>query len=183
VREALKQAGSPVTLSDLLHRAVLLALQELPHMQGVLDGDAVVLPDGINLGFAVARGDDLLVPVIRQAEQLDLGGLAAERQRLAAAVRDGHPVNNADATFTVTNLGVQGADFFTPVLNPPQPAMLGVGRVVDRPGVVQGEVRPIKAVMLSLTVDHRVINGAPAAAFLTRLADLLGSPADWVQRA
>ncbi|MDB4897578.1 MAG: catalytic protein of component of various dehydrogenase complexe [Firmicutes bacterium] len=183
LREALKQSGSPVSLSDLLHRAVVLALQELPRMQGVLDNDAVVLPEGINLGFAVARGDDLLVPVIRQADQLDLAALAAERQRLTAAVRAGRPVDYVGATFTVTNLGVQGVDFFTPVLNPPQPAILGVGRVLERAAFVRGEVRPVKVITLSLTVDHRLINGAPAAAFLGRIADRLSSPTGWVNRA
>jgi pyruvate dehydrogenase E2 component (dihydrolipoamide acetyltransferase) len=181
LREQARQAGWPVTLSDLLHRAVVLTLAEHPRLQAVLDGERLTLPEAIHLGFAVARGDDLLVPVIRSAGQLGLAQLAAERQRLTAAALEGKaaPAQFQGATFTVSNLGALGADAFTPVLNPPQPAILGVGRVREWPVVRGGQVVAGRVVTLCLTVDHRVINGAPAARFLDRLAALLSAPASW----
>ncbi|HYF94985.1 MAG TPA: dihydrolipoamide acetyltransferase family protein [Symbiobacteriaceae bacterium] len=182
LREKARQAGDPWTLSDLLHRAVVLALAEHPLLQAVHAGDHLVLPEEIHLGFAVARGDDLLVPVIRSAGGADLRRLSAERRRLTAAVLGGQaaPADFEGATFTVSNLGLLGADAFTPVLNPPQPAILGVGRAVERPVVREGQVVPGWVLTLCLTVDHRVINGAPAARFLDRLATLLGAPEGWV---
>jgi pyruvate dehydrogenase E2 component (dihydrolipoamide acetyltransferase) len=182
LREKLKRSGSPVTLSDLIHRAVIIALTEHPRLQAVLEGDELILPDGVHLGFAVARGDDLLVPVIREAHRLNLKELAAKRHKLTAAVLEGR-IQGEDlngATFTVSNLGLYGVDFFTPVLNPPQSGILGVGRVTQRAVLERGEIRSASFLTLSLTVDHRVINGAPAAAFLAKLAELLSSPESWV---
>ncbi|WP_231967988.1 dihydrolipoamide acetyltransferase family protein [Thermanaeromonas toyohensis] len=178
LRAELKRAGSPVTMTDFIHRAVVLALVEHRELQAVLDGDELVLPAAVHLGFAVARGDDLLVPVIRNAQNLSLNELAAERRRLTEAVLQGRirPDELQGGTFTVTNLGTYGIDFFTPVLYPPQSAILGVGRTVERPVLEGGKVRPAHVLTLSLTVDHRVINGAPAARFLARLAELLSRP-------
>lgn len=183
LRGRLKTAGSPITVGDLIHRAVVLALTEHPRLQAVWQGEELLLPAAIHLGFAVDRDGDLLVPVIRDAGSRSLTELAAERQRLAAAVRAGR-VQAEDlrgATFTVSNLGPYGVDFFTPVLNPPQPAILGVGRTVARPVLRGGGVAAAQCLTLSLTVDHRVVNGAPAAAFLHRLADLLAAPAAWAE--
>lgn len=175
LREALKQAGSPVSLTDLLHRAVVLALVEHPRLQAQLEGDDLVYPDAVHLSFAVPRGNDLLTPVIRDASARSLQELARERIRLTEAVQAGQVtvLDLQGATFTVSNLGALGIDFFTPVLNPPQPAILGVGRTVERGG------GSAQVMMLSLTVDHRVINGATGAAFLATLARLLEEPKGW----
>lgn len=185
LREELKRSGSPVTLSDLIHRAVIIALSEHPKLQAFLEGDELLLPDGVHLGFAVARDDDLLVPVIREAHRLTLEELAAERHRLTLAVKEGKIKGEelSGATFTVSNLGLYGVDYFTPVLNPPQSGILGVGRVTERAVLEQGRIRFALFFTLSLTVDHRVINGAPAATFLARIAELLSSPESWVSHA
>lgn len=177
-RAQLKRAGSPVTLTDFVHRAVVLALADYPDLQAVLEGDQMFIPQAVHLGFAVARGNDLLVPVIRNAQKLSLEQLANERRRLTDEVLNEviKPDELQGGTFTVTNLGTFGADFFTPVLYPPQPAILGVGRTLDRVVIEGGEVRPVRCLTLSLTVDHRVINGALAARFLSRLAELLAEP-------
>ena len=177
LREELKRSGSPVTLSDLIHRAVIMALLEHPRLQSKLEGDEVIIPSGVNLGFAVARGDDLLVPVIRDAHTLSLEELAGARRRLTEAVLKGRVEREelTGGTFTVTNLGPYGVDFFTPVINPPESAILGVGRIVQQLVLDEG-VRPAHFITLSLTVDHRVVNGAPAAAFLARVAELLSAP-------
>lgn len=185
LRSSLKARGSAVTVSDLIHGAVLLALADHPQMQARLDGDSLLLPGGVGLGFAVARGGDLLVPVIASAHRLTLAELAAERVRLTEAVLSGglQASDLAGGTFTVSNLGAYGVDFFTPVLNPPQPAILGVGRVVERPVFRRGAVEPAEFLTLSLTVDHRLINGAPAGAFLARVAELLTEPGVWASDA
>ncbi|MCG0240029.1 MAG: 2-oxo acid dehydrogenase subunit E2 [Firmicutes bacterium] len=181
LRARARQMGSPVTLTDLIHRAVILALGKHPRMQAQLDGDELVVPNGVNLGFAVARGEELLVPVIKEAQNLSLPELAAERQRLTEAVKAGKvsPLDLQGATFTVSNLGTFGIDFFTPVLNPPQPAILGVGRVVERLVMAGRTIQPAQFITFSLTVDHRIINGANGAEFLQTLAELLAAPEGW----
>ena len=181
-RERLKAAGSAATLTDLVHRAVILALAEHPRLQAQWQEDGLFIPVGVNLGFAVARGDDLLAPVIQAAHNLGLEALAQERRRLSEAAAVGRllPRELAAGTFTVTSLGIQGIDFFTPVLNPPQAAILGVGRVVRRPGLLGEAVVPRHYLTLSLTFDHRVVNGDPAARFLAAVADRLAAPAAWL---
>ncbi len=174
-RDELRRTGSLVTLTDMIHRAVVLALLEQRDMQAVLEGEELTIPGEVHLGFAVARGDDLLVPVIRRAHELDLRQLAAERRRLTQAVMEGRIRSEEleGGTFTVTNLGTYGIDIFTPVLNPPQPAILGVGRVRHLLIPADEGPRAVYSMALSLTVDHRVINGARGARFLEKLSDLL----------
>lgn len=183
VRAVLKAGPSPATLTDLIHRAVVVALTEHPRLQARWQGEeSLLIPDGVHLGFAVARGEDLLVPVIRGAHNLNLDGLARERQRLSAAVQAGRvtPQELQGGTFTVTSLGPQGVDLFTPIINAPEAAILGVGRVVDRPGFDGEALVPRRFMTLSLTFDHRRVNGAPAALFLGRVAELLESPWSWL---
>jgi len=178
IRMELKQKGSPANITDLIHKAVVQAILENPVMQAVIDGDDMVVPAEVHLGFAVARGDELLVPVIKNAHRLNLNEMAAERRRLTDAVLQGiiKPEELQGGTFTVTNLGTYGVDFFTPVLYPKQSAILGIGRIVERPVLENGNIRSAQFMTLSLTVDHQVINGAPAARFLNRLAELLSQP-------
>lgn len=178
LRERWRGAEAGVTLTDLIHRAVIVAIQEHPRIQAILSKDRLFVPDGVHLGMAIPRGDDLYVAVIRSAHARDLPGLAAERRRLTQRIMDGQaaPEEMQGATFTVTNLGALGIDVFTPILNPPNPATLGVGRVREVPAVVDGWVHPRRTVWLSLTVDHRVVNGAPGAEFLQTLADIFAAP-------
>ncbi|MBE3593371.1 MAG: 2-oxo acid dehydrogenase subunit E2, partial [Thermoanaerobacter sp.] len=178
VRMELKQKGSPANMTDLIHKAVVQAIIENPVMQAVIDGDDMVVPVEVHLGFAVARGDELLVPVIKNAHILNLNEMAVERRRLTDAVLQGiiKPEELQGGTFTVTNLGTYGVDFFTPVLYPKQSAILGIGRIVERPVLENGNIRSAQFMTLSLTVDHQVINGAPAARFLNRLVELLSQP-------
>ncbi len=181
LRARAKETGSLVTLSDLIHRAVVLALAEHPRLQAQLEGSDLVMPETVNLGIAVARGADLLVPVIMGAQNLGLNELAAERRRLTRAVLEGRVAASdlQGATFTVSNLGAFGIDFFTPVLNPPQSAILGIGRTVERPVFKGRTIQPAHFIALSLTVDHRVINGSTGAEFLATLAKLLAAPEGW----
>ena len=167
-----------VSFTDLVDRAVVKALVDHPALNASVDGEVIRLHPTVHLGVAVAVPDGLLVPVVVDAGRRSLRDLAEETTRLASACRDGTiGVDDLDgATFTVSSLGSSGIDFFTPVVNPPNVAILGVGRLHD--GVAWDGDRPVRRTMmtLSLTIDHRAIDGAPGAAFLSAVRDLLESP-------
>ncbi|MBI3329289.1 MAG: 2-oxo acid dehydrogenase subunit E2, partial [Nitrospinae bacterium] len=132
----------------------------------------------INVGVAVSLPEGLMVPVIRQADAKHLAEIARESRTLAQKAREGKASYDevTGGTFTITNLGSYGIDAFTPIINPPQIGILGVGRVIEKPVVYQGEITKRSMMFLSLTFDHRVIDGAPAAAFLRTVKDHLEDP-------
>jgi len=129
------------------------------------------------MGVAVALEDGLIVPVIRDADSRPLGELARARAELAAKAQAGTlGLDEIEGgTFTISNLGAFGADAFTPIVNPPQCAILGVGRMLDKPLAVDGRVEIRPTMWLSLTFDHRIVDGAPAARFLQALAERLAA--------
>jgi pyruvate dehydrogenase E2 component (dihydrolipoamide acetyltransferase) len=167
------------TLAIIL-RACVAGLREVPSLNSSLDAERgeVILHRHVNLGVATATDRGLVVPVIKDAHRLPLLRLAAELDRLAAAARDGSvtPPELTGGTFTVSNYGALGMDGGSPVINVPEAAILGVGRIADRPWVHKGAVRPRKVVTLSLAFDHRLADGAEAAAFLRLLADCIEHP-------
>jgi pyruvate dehydrogenase E2 component (dihydrolipoamide acetyltransferase) len=167
-----------VSFTDLVDRAVVKALVDHPALNASVDGEVIRLHPTVHLGVAVAVPDGLLVPFVVDAGRRSLRDLAEETARLASACREGTiGVDDLDgATFTVTSLGSSGIDFFTPVVNPPNVAILGVGRLHD--GVAWDGDRPVRRTLmtLSLTIDHRAIDGAPGAAFLSAVRDVLESP-------
>ena len=144
------------------------------------DPEGLVPAEGIHLGIAVALDEGLLVPVLRDADTKDLAAIARERATLQEGARAGKLTLEAlvGAVFTISNLGQQGVDRFTAIVNPPEAAILAVGRVRDQVVARNGEVVVAPVVTLTLSVDHRVVDGAPAAAFLAELAGRLetGSP-------
>lgn len=165
--------------TDYVVRAAALALREHPGLNATIDGDAVVrLPD-VHVGVATAVENGLVVPVVRRADRRPLADLAAESARLVAKVRDGSFTTDevSGSTFSVTSLGGQGIDAFTPIINPPEVAILGVGRIVDQPAR-GGDDQVVwhQILTLSLTIDHRAVDGAPGAAFLQTVVELLGLP-------
>ncbi|MFF8938056.1 2-oxo acid dehydrogenase subunit E2 [Streptomyces paradoxus] len=183
LRERLKEEWAdsdlPVPgLNDFLLKAAALALREHPLLNATVREDGVHLLDGIHLGFAVAVPGGLMVPVIEDAVELALSEIARRSRTLAQAAREGRisPAQLEGATFTVTSLGGYGVDFFTPVINPGNVAILGVGRLRD--GVEWVDDRPLRTrvLTLSLTFDHRAVDGAPAAEFLRTVAELLRRP-------
>ncbi len=183
LREALlprieRESGVRLTYTDLIVRAVALALSRSPEINVTFDGQAVTRRAEVNVGVAVDVGNGLIVPVVGHADALGLAQLSTRIKALADKTRRGalEPDDVAGGTFTVTNLGMYGADAFTPIINPPESAILGVGRIVDRPVVENGRVVPGKEMALSLTHDHRVIDGAPAARFLGTVAEYLEAP-------
>lgn len=164
--------------TDLVIKAVAKALRLHPRLNSTVTANGIELLTDIHVGMAVAVEDGLLVPVIRDADRAPLRDIASESTRLAALARDGKlgPDDMAGGTFSVTTLGMSGIDFFTPVINPPNTAILGVGRIRD--ALRWDGERPLRCsqMTLSLTIDHRAVDGAPGAAFLQTVRDLLQSP-------
>jgi pyruvate/2-oxoglutarate dehydrogenase complex dihydrolipoamide acyltransferase (E2) component len=183
LRDQLKQEWAdsdlPVpSLNDFLMKAAALALRDHPLLNaGVLE-DGIHLFEDIHLGFAVAVPNGLLVPVIQDAADLSLPAMARCSRELAENARAGRisPVQLEGATFTVTSLGGYGVDFFTPVVNPGNVAILGVGRLRDGVEWVDDQPRRTRVLTLSLTFDHRAVDGAPAAEYLRTVGELLRRP-------
>nr|WSZ21047.1 2-oxo acid dehydrogenase subunit E2 [Streptomyces canus] len=173
-----ERASRGVGLLALLARACLTGLAEFPEFNARVDGDRgeVVRLSQVHLGFAAQTPKGLVVPVVRDADRLPLDALAAELRRLTDLARqDALPVGHrTGGTFTLNNYGVFDVDGATPILNHPQVAMLGVGRITDRPWAVDGRVEVRKVVGLSLTFDHRVCDGRTAAGFLRHVVDAVG---------
>ena len=178
-RERRKAGRAAPGFTDYVVAAVARALIQHPKVNSQLVADGIaVLPD-IHVGLAVALDDGLMVPVVRHADRLSLAELSAETTRLANAARSGSLTLDEleGGTFSVTALGMFDVDTFTPVINPPNAAILGVGRLRDDVVLRDGEVATTKRLTLSLTWDHRVLDGAPAAAFCRTIVELLADPA------
>lgn len=171
--EARKRAGASYT--DVIVCAAARALRDHERLRAHLDGDAIVISDGVHLGIAVALDDGLIVPVLRDADTKDLATIARERAALEQGAKAGKLPADAltGATLSVSNLGTLGVDRFQAIVNPPEAAILAVGRVSDRVVARDGvpAVRPIAT--FTLSVDHRVADGADAARYLSAVADLL----------
>jgi pyruvate dehydrogenase E2 component (dihydrolipoamide acetyltransferase) len=165
-------------VNDLVVRAVALAAAERPEALARFDGDALVAPSGIHVGVAVAIPRGLLVPVVRDADAKRVGQLAAEIRDLAARCRDGTitPRELEGSVISVSNLGMYGIDRFAAVINPPEAAILAVGRARPTPVAEDGEVVVRDVMTLTLSVDHRALYGAEAAVLLGRIAELLERP-------
>jgi pyruvate dehydrogenase E2 component (dihydrolipoyllysine-residue acetyltransferase) len=157
-----------VTYTDMLVHAAARALLRHPRVASRLEGTDLVAPSEINVGIAVALSEGLIVPVIRDAARKALREIAIEAKALGEKARTGH-LKLEDVTggvFTITNLGTYGVDAFTPILNQGETGILGVGRIVEKPAIYRGEIARRAMMTLSLTFDHRAVDGAPAAEFL-----------------
>jgi len=178
LREQLKQRYD-LSYTDIIVKAVAVALKEHPLLNATLVGEEIQLLSEVHIGVAVALEDGLIVPVVRDADKKTLQEIAQETRRLAEGARAGTLTVDevTGSTFTITNLGMYHVDGFTPIINPPEAAILGVGRIVEKPAIYQGEIAKRAMLTLSLTFDHRLVDGAPAAAFLDRVRELLETPA------
>jgi pyruvate dehydrogenase E2 component (dihydrolipoamide acetyltransferase) len=167
-----------VTLTALVVRACSLALREHPRLNARLEDGSIVLEMAAQIGFAVDHEDGLMVPVVRGAGERSLKEVATAIAALTDRVKDGtlEVDDVSGGTFTVSSLEGSSVDSFTPIVNPPQAAILGVGRVRDLPVFEDGAVRRGRATTLSLSFDHRVVDGWPAARFLDRVVQLLARP-------
>lgn len=176
--EVERRTGVRLSFTDLLVRALAMALPHHPLLMASWTDQGVRTFDQVDIGVAVAAAQGLLVPVIRRADSLSLLAIAAQRHDLAQRARDGKllPKELTGGAFTLTNLGMYGVDSFLPILNPPQSAILAAGAIAERPVGVAGRVVLEPTLHLSLAVDHRVADGARAALFLSALTALLESP-------
>jgi pyruvate dehydrogenase E2 component (dihydrolipoamide acetyltransferase) len=169
-----------VTYADAVARAVVLSLAEHPNLNAHITGEQVLLASAIDLGIGIDTDDGLVVGVLRNVGDLGLAELTARRKAITERVRAGRAgvEELQGSTFTISNLGRLGIDAFTPIINPPEVAILGVGRILDSPAPSADGIIWRKSMTLSLTVDHRAVDGAPAARFLAGVADRLQAPAE-----
>jgi pyruvate dehydrogenase E2 component (dihydrolipoamide acetyltransferase) len=176
-----RRFGLKPSYSDLIHLAVARALREEPRINCRLDAQAVRVRQEVNLSFAVDLGEGLVAAVIKDADKKSLGDIARIARDLAERARAGKLAADdmADGTFTVTNLGGLGVEYFTPIINQPQAGILGVGKIMERPVVLGGGIHVRSMLTLSLVFDHRLLDGAPAAKFLAKVKELLETPA-WI---
>ncbi|WP_349901784.1 dihydrolipoamide acetyltransferase family protein [Parafrigoribacterium humi] len=178
VNAGLESQGVKVSVNDLLVRAAALALRLHPDANSSWAGDKLLRHGHVNVGIAVATPTGLLVPVVADADRKSLSEIAVETVSLAGKARDGKLKLNemSGGTFSISNLGMFGIDQFTAVINPPEAAILAVGAASPVPVLRDGALMEVPKLKITLTVDHRVMDGAVAAAFLRELVDILEQP-------
>ena len=176
-REAARESGASVNMASVLIKACAESLKRVPALNSILVDDNVMYFDEVNMGVAVALEDGLIVPVLKGVQDMSVHEIAEGVQQLSEKARTGQLSSSeiSGGTFTISVLGV--VDGFTPILNPPQNALLGVGRSVQKPVVRRGEIAIREMMTLNLTGDHQVIDGAIAASFFRRLQQLVERPA------
>jgi pyruvate dehydrogenase E2 component (dihydrolipoamide acetyltransferase) len=178
VNESLAASGGKVSINDLIVRAVAVALRAHPEVNSSWGGDKLLRHSRINIGIAVALPDGLIVPVVQDADRKSLGEIAQTTVALAEKARAGKLKLDemSGGTFTISNLGMFGIDEFTAVINPPEAAILAVGAATPVPEVRDGQLVEVPKMKITMTVDHRVLDGAMAAAFLRDLKGILEAP-------
>jgi pyruvate dehydrogenase E2 component (dihydrolipoamide acetyltransferase) len=177
-REKLKADGIKVSFNDILVKVVSKALLDVPIMNSSLTDEGILMKDFVNLGMAVAVENGLLVPVINDADLMTIQDISQVSAELINKTKSGklQPDEYKGGTFTITNLGMFDIDEFTAVINPPEAGILAVGKI-DKVPVVENDTIVIRPVMmLSLTYDHRIVDGAPAAKFLQRVKQIMQNP-------
>ena len=173
-----KQTGARITYTDLLVKLVAAALVQHPRANASWKDGSIVRNADINIGVAVAIEDGLVVPVVHRADTLSLADIAGRREDLVARAQAGklRPADIQGGGFTISNLGMYGVDAFDAIVNPPQAAILAVGRIADRVVALNGQPTVQPTMVLTLSCDHRVLDGARGAQFLSALADLIEEP-------
>ncbi len=183
LRESYARRGLAVpSYNDIYLKLTAAALQDHPALNSSWSDDGLILHNSVHIGFAVETEAGLMAPVLRDVTEKSLRQITAETASLIEGARQERLGNEAmqGGTFTITNLGMYGIDAFTPIINLPQAAILGIGRIVCKPAVHEGEVVARQMVALSLTFDHRVVDGAPAARFLNTVREYVTEPILWL---
>lgn len=181
-RESLKEsfalASTKLSYNHILMKILSRTLLEFPYLNGSFDGENIILHDYVNIGIAVDIGDGLLVPNVKDVQDKSLLEISKETEKLIEDAREGRlsPDYLEGGTFTLTNMGMFGLDSFSPIINQPEVAILGVNRIVDKPIVLDGEIVIRSMMNLSLTADHRLIDGAMAGRFLARTKEIIENP-------
>ena len=170
-----EKEGIKLTFMPYIVKAVALCLKEHPYLNASLEGEEIILKKYYNIGVAVDTEEGLIVPVVKGAEAKDIKTIAKDIDKLANDARSKRTnlMDLRGGTFSVSNLGSVGVEFFTPIINYPESAILGVGRVTEKPVVRSGKIEIRKMLPLSLTYDHRIVDGAQAARFVNDLIERL----------
>ena len=170
--------GTSLGFMSFFTKAVTEALKLYPAVNGMIDGKEVVYHDYADIGIAVSSPKGLMVPVVRNAEQMSLAEIEADIKRLAIKARDGKITIDemTGGTFTITNGGVFGSMLSTPIINPPQSAILGMHNIVERPIAVDGKVEIRPVMYLALSYDHRIIDGKESVSFLYKIKEMIEDP-------
>jgi pyruvate dehydrogenase E2 component (dihydrolipoamide acetyltransferase) len=178
VRQELKDSGSPLSLNDLLVKAAAVAIGKFPLVNASFVADGISSPAGINIGIAVALADGLLVPVIRGCQSLSLQAIALQSRELVGKAHSGKlsETDISGGTFTISNLGMFGVEQFMAIILPIQGAVLAVGAVIDQPVIKGGHLAAARIMRVTLSADHRLLDGAYAAQFLAELKLVLENP-------
>lgn len=183
LKESYARRGLPVpSYNDIYLKLTAAALQEHPTLNASWRDDGLILHSEIHIALAVDTEEGLLAPVVRDVDAKSLRQIASETKSLIEGARQQRLAHGAmqGGTFTITNLGMYGIDAFTPIINLPQAAILGIGRTVCKPAVHNGEIVARQMVSLSLTFDHRVVDGGPAARFLNAVREFVAEPILWL---
>ncbi|QLD89691.1 2-oxo acid dehydrogenase subunit E2 [Natronomonas salina] len=180
LKERAEERGTKLTYMPFVIKAVVAGLKEHPILNAQLDEDAeeIVVRGDYNVGVATATEAGLMVPVVKHADRKGMLEIADEMNELTGKARERSIAREdmQDGTFTITNFGAIGGEYATPIINYPEAAILGLGAIKDKPRVVDGDVVPRKVMTLSLSIDHRVVDGADAARFVNTLKEYLESP-------
>ncbi len=178
INERFADSGVKISVTDLLVKACALTLEDHPQVNASWDGDRILQHPRAHIGVAVALDDGLIVPVVRDAAAKGLEVISVETRALAKKARDGKlaPAEFSGGTFSISNLGMFGIDNFTAVINPPEAAILAVGATTEEPYVQDGKLSSRQVMKITLTSDHRVLDGAVSAAFLRDLKRTLEEP-------
>ncbi|MGG0753934.1 2-oxo acid dehydrogenase subunit E2 [Brevibacillus laterosporus] len=172
------QTGYRLSYTEIIMKAVAMALRQHPNMNASIEGDYIVYKQEVNTGLAVSVPNGLMVPVVKHADQKGLATLTAECKELGRLARESRlmPDQMQGGSFTISNLGMYDIDAFTPIINQPEIAILGVGRITEKAVGINGELKLRPLMTLSLSFDHRIVDGAPAAEFLQSIKRSLEEP-------
>jgi pyruvate dehydrogenase E2 component (dihydrolipoamide acetyltransferase) len=178
LKAQLAASGQKVSVTDIIVKCTAIALTEFPLVNASLINNEIIQYKHVNIGIAVALDNGLIVPVIKDANHKTITALRNDLLMLSDKARTGRLTSDemSQGTFTISNLGMFGVDHFTPIINPPQSAILGVCRTVERPVAVDGQVVVKPLMNLCLSFDHRLIDGVDGAKFLARIRALLEQP-------
>ena len=178
----LEKYGIKVTYTDFILKSTAVALRENLEVNSTFSDGNYIIYDDVNVGVAVSLEGGLIVPIIFDCDKLEITDIAKKRIELVGKAREGklslEEISNG--TFTVTNLGMYGIRSFSPIINPPQAAILAVGEIYTEPAVVNGKIKPESFMDLSVSCDHRIIDGIAGAKFLRRIVELIENPAELV---
>jgi len=178
VNPKIKEQGIKISFNHIIMKVCAKVLMEMPTINASLDGDTLTIHPAANIGLAVGLDSGLLVPNVKNCDTRSLSGIAVETEKLIADVRENKLIMDdmVGGTFTITNIGAYGITNFSPIINQPELAILGVNAIVDTPVVLGGQIVIRPMMNLSLTADHRIVDGVLAAKFLQRVAEYLEDP-------